>query len=89
MHNRLLYHPDAVRRLFNRMRADLHEQHLRHLCEMSDLRRELDQVRAAFDELRAASLARAQAHAELASLYRERAIHRAQVVERDPATPLH
>jgi hypothetical protein len=40
-------------------------------------------------ELRAAVLARQKAEAELASLYRERAIQRAQRTERDPTAPLN
>jgi hypothetical protein len=51
----------------------------------------LDQLREITMELRelkAVVLARQHAEAELAALYRERAIQRAQAVERDPAAPL-
>jgi hypothetical protein len=40
-------------------------------------------------ELRAAVLARQQAEAELAGLYRERVIARARAAQRDPALPLN
>jgi hypothetical protein len=82
---RLVYTEERVRALFAKMRADLHEQHFRHLCELSDLRRELDQVRAAFDELRSVTLARSRAELEVAELRRLREIGRAQTVTRDPA----
>jgi hypothetical protein len=39
-------------------------------------------------ELKAIVLARQHAEAELAALYRERAIQRAKAAERDPAAPL-
>ena len=68
---------------------DLHDMHFKHLCELADLRRELNATRAALDELRAATLARQQAEAALAELYRERAIARARAAERDPALPLN
>jgi hypothetical protein len=45
-------------------------------------------ARDALRELRAAVLARQQAEAELAALYRERAIIRARAAERDPTLPL-
>jgi chromosome segregation ATPase len=50
--------------------------------------RELQDVTSAFRELRMAVLARQHAERELASLYREREIARAQAAERDPAQPL-
>jgi len=56
---------------------------------MADLRRELEETRAAFRELRATSLARQCAEAELRELYRERSIAQAKAVERNPAWPLH
>ena len=71
------------------LNADLHDMHFRHLCEMADLRRELEETRAAFRELRATSLARQCAEAELRELYRERSIAQAKAVERNPAWPLH
>ena len=86
---KLLYSADRVHALFARMRADLHDMHFKHLCELADLRRELNATRAALDELRAATLARQQAEAALAELYRERAIARARAAERDPALPLN
>jgi hypothetical protein len=63
--------------------------------ERDALREELyhthDQLReltAEVRQLKATVLARQHAEAELAALYRERAIQRAQAAERDPAAPL-
>jgi hypothetical protein len=56
---------------------------------LAQTRKSLDEVREAMRELRAAVLARQKAEAELASLYRERTIQRAQRTERDPALPLN
>jgi hypothetical protein len=86
---KLLYSANRVHALFARMRADLHDMHFEHLCELADLRRELDATRAALDDLRAAVLARQRAEAELACLYRERAIARARAAERAPTMPLN
>jgi len=86
---KLLYTEERVRALFSRMRSDLHEMNFRHQCQLADLRRELDEVRAAYAELRAATLARTQAEAELASLYRQREIARARAAERAPTMPLN
>ena len=86
---RLLYHPDAVRSLVAGMRADMHASHFETLTELNVLRRELAECRAALDELRAATLARQRAEAELAGLYRERELARARAAERDPAAPLN
>jgi hypothetical protein len=50
-----------------------------------------DQLRELIEtlrELKAVVLARQHAETELAALYRERAIQRAQAAERDPAAPL-
>jgi len=88
MGNRLLYHPDAVRRTFARMRKDLDGLRFQHLRELSDLRRELDQARADYADLRAAVLARHRCEAELADLRRRRALVEAWAGERDPAAPL-
>ena len=68
------------------MSSDLHEMHFRHLCEIADLRRELDEVRAAYADLRAATLTRRRA--ELACLTANARIARARAAERDPAIPL-
>jgi len=85
---RVLVHPDRVHQMFNRMREDLHALSFRHACEVADLRRELDEVRGLYAQLRAAVLARQNAEQELHQLYREREIQRARVIERDPATRL-
>jgi len=91
MHNgrRVLVHPDRVRALFARMRADLHKLAARHASEVAALRAELDQVRSEFDELRAVALARQRAEVELGELRRLREIGRARAAERDASTPLH
>jgi hypothetical protein len=47
------------------------------------------ELRATLQELRAATLARQHAQAELTSLYRERAIARARAAERDPNAMLN
>jgi hypothetical protein len=86
---KLLYSADRVHALFARMRADLHDMHFKHLCELADLRKELDETRTALDELRAAVRARERAESELTSLYRERDLARARAVARDSAMPLH
>jgi hypothetical protein len=54
--------------MFARMRDNLHELADRHASEVESLRAELDEVRALYAELRAASLARQRAEAELARL---------------------
>jgi hypothetical protein len=78
-----------AREQFADLRGQLHEMHFRHLCELADLRKELDETRAAFNELRAAVLCRQTAERELAGLYRARDIERARAAERDPALPLN
>jgi hypothetical protein len=55
---------------------------------LAQTRKSLDEVRKALGELQAAVLARQKAEAELAALYRERAIARARAAERDSAAPL-
>jgi hypothetical protein len=75
---RLLVHPGHVafvagyREAMLKMRGDLHEQHYRHLCEMSDLRKELTQARAQFEALRNAVIERQRAEANLELLKRDR-----------------
>ena len=80
---------NAYRSWLDEAKADLAQMHFRHQCAQADLRRELDQVRGELEEFRAVIRARQRAEAELAELYREREIARAQVAERDPATPLN
>ena len=85
---RLLYHPEYVRAFADALRearADLHEMHSRHVAEVAALRRELDEVRAAFDELRSISLARQKAaRSSLPASTASAPSH-----ERDPAQPLN
>jgi len=85
---KLLYTPDRLRALFNRMRSDLHDMHFKHQCELAELRKQLDEVRDLYTQLRAATLARPHAEDELASLYRQRELVRAQAAEREPWQPL-
>jgi hypothetical protein len=61
--------------------------HLR--WELAQTKQSLHEVREALRELRAAVLARQKAELELAALYRERAIARARVAERDPNAMLN
>jgi hypothetical protein len=89
---RLLYTPQYVAgfaRALREARADLDAMHAKHLYEMDELRRELDEVRDAFNQLRAAVTRREQADVEVCALYRERDIVRAKAAERDPTTLLH
>jgi hypothetical protein len=58
-------------------------------AELADTRQQRDGFRDALNELRAARAAVVQAQAELASLYRERAIARARAAERDSRQPLN
>jgi len=85
---RVLYTPERVHTLFAKMKSDLAAMHFKHLCELSDLRRELDTVRAEFEELKDVVRRRVAAEAELASLRRERQLMLALSAERDPAMPL-
>ena len=96
MRNRALVHPDRVRALFSQMRAELQEMGAKHLAEVTTLRAriaalegEIEEVRAQHAELRAAVLTRTKAEAELASLYRERELQRAQAAVRDLGQPLN
>jgi len=82
-------HIDAYRAALAEAKADLSVMNFRHECRIADLLRQLDEVRAAFEELRAAVLARQNAEHELAALHREREIARAQAAERDPCQPLN
>jgi hypothetical protein len=83
---KLLYTAEHVRAAFNKMRAEAHAAHFATLCELADLRREVDAMRTELErlrELRDVVAARHRAENELASLYRERAIARARAAERD------
>jgi hypothetical protein len=57
--------------------------------DLRNARQQRDEALGLLDELRAAVRARHAAEAELASLYRERELHRARSAQRDPAQPLH
>jgi hypothetical protein len=69
---RLLYSEQRVRMMFARMKADLADQHARHLSEHAALRRELDALRGEYEALRCAVLERMKAEADLALLQRDR-----------------
>ena len=86
---KLLYSEDVVRRIFAEMRQQLHDMADRHDAEVAALRREVDQVRADYIELRDAVLMRQHAEAEISELYRERDIARARAAERDPNAALN
>jgi len=88
---KVVYTEERVRALFSRMRSDLAAQHFAHLCELADVRKEVDAMRAelaTLRELRATVLARQKAQDELTGLYRERSIQRARAAERDFSMPL-
>jgi hypothetical protein len=77
-------------------RGELYAADFETQVELRRLRNEVAQLRQVYNatvsamrELQAAALARAQAHAELTSLYREREIARARQAERDSGQPLH
>jgi len=57
--------------------------------ELEWIQQQLIELLSTVRELRAAVLARQQAEAELAGLYRERAIARARAAERDPNAMLN
>jgi hypothetical protein len=87
---RVLVHPDRVAALFRQMRDEMDTMHARHVSELAVVRRELDQVRAAFHELQAVSAARLRAQATVDDLRRRRqAMLDAIAVERDPFAPLN
>jgi hypothetical protein len=76
-------HLDAYRAALAECRADLAQMNFRHQCALADLHRELDETRAAFEELRRAVRDRIAAEQELSNL---RALAAA---ERDVGTRLH
>jgi hypothetical protein len=80
---------NAYRSLLDEARADLAQMHFRHQCRLADLHRELEEVRAAFEELKNVVRRRVAAEQELASLRREAELMRALKAERDLATPLN
>lgn len=88
MARKVLYTPDRVRQMFAQLRGEMHAQHAQHLCDLAELRCELNETKQAYFKLRNAVLARENAEAELAVLYREREIQRAQQTARDPMLPL-
>ena len=91
MRRRVLYsqqYIEGYRNALAEARSDLHEMHAKHLHEHAILRRELDQCRAELGELKTTVLARQHAESELATLYRERELARAQAAVRDPMLPL-
>src|SRR5262249_37110257 len=69
--------------------SNLSAMHFRYECRMADLHRELEQTRAAFEELKSIVRARQHAEQELAALHRERDIARAEAAERDPNAALN
>jgi len=83
---KLLYTPDRVQAMFAKMRSDLHAMHWKHVAELAELKRELDETRAAFDELLGVVRSRQRTEAELRDLYRQR---EAWEAERDFSALLH
>jgi len=78
----------AYARAYAEARADLARLSFEHQCELTDLRRELAETRALFDELRAVTLECRAADAEVRELHRIREIARARAAPRD-GKPLH
>jgi hypothetical protein len=76
---RLLYTEEKVRAIFAKMRAELYARHLEQLSELADMRRELEEVRTAYNKLRDAVLARTKAEADLELLRRDRQRHTREV----------
>jgi hypothetical protein len=73
---RLLYTGEYVagfRKALNEARGELAAMSFRHACAVADLRKEVDEVRAAYNELRDAVLERQRAEAEVEMLRREHA----------------
>jgi hypothetical protein len=60
------------RKVLAECRADLNEQHFQHLCELAELRKELNQVRADYEALCNAVQERTRAEADLALLKRDK-----------------
>jgi hypothetical protein len=77
----------GYRRALQQAREDLHAQHFQHLCELADLRHELNATRAAFEELRC--LLRANRETAEAEVERLRAIRDAGLTERQWQQRLH
>jgi hypothetical protein len=74
--------------MLDECKADLARMHFEHQCRQADLRRELDAVRSELDALKDVVRRRHAVESELAELYRERSIARAQAAERDPTALL-
>jgi len=79
----------ALRSLLDEAKGDLARLHFEHRCRMADRDREVAALRAELEALKAVVRARQHAEAELAALYREREIQRAQATERDLCQPLN
>jgi hypothetical protein len=92
---RVVVHPNhaayiaGYKRALRDLRGELYAADFETKVELKRVQIELNEARAAFDELRAAVLARQPAEVELAELRRLREIGRARAAERDPDQPLH
>jgi len=85
----VLYHPqylEGFRNALREARADLHQLHFNHLCELADVRAELKVLREVLEVV--VSVTRQQAEGNLASLRRQLEVALARI-ERDPRKPLH
>jgi CHASE1-domain containing sensor protein len=92
MHNsrRVVLHPryvEALRNTLREARADLHAQQFQFLCEVADLRRELDELREILALI--VSITRQQAQADVATMRRQLETALVRLERRDPAQPLH
>ena len=86
---RLLVSPERVQLFCDALRearADLHEMHIKHLCELAELRHEIDELRSVVQLV--VSILRREAETSVADLRRQLEVALARI-ERDPAKPLH
>jgi t-SNARE complex subunit (syntaxin) len=90
-HNRVVvYHPRFIAALRNTLaeaKADLHEMHYRHLCELADLKKEIAELRAIFRDV--VTMLRQQSEADVARLRRQLETALVKLAQRDPQKPLH
>jgi uncharacterized protein Yka (UPF0111/DUF47 family) len=86
----VLYHPryvEGFRAALREARADLAALHFRHLCELQDLRREVDELRSIFEDV--VHTLRQQAESDVDQLRRQLMAALVRLQRRDPNTPLH
>lgn len=82
MTGRVLYPADRVAAMIRALRAEEAVRHDDLMSELHRLQGEVRELRGVIDQMRAARLAVEHAQAELAGLYRQREIERAQLAYR-------